>query len=275
MLVLLPYIVSPTIDSLIIEYDYHRRKALVIGVTAPENHLLATVNLPAVTSYFVLRSMNDMKIMIREPQNDYIFSHFVADNEQKSVMASHIFIATRDERSQIAEAVFELLNEVYDELGGLKSFKDIDTFINDSYLWYITYDGPQPKSLDEFDINKVYVVSVFRQRYGLKGVAIARKIIGRTSRNKDENMILRDKANAALNDHIRFVCKYGWCEVSDPIEKKFYKLFGHKNVIDPYDLKDHGVFPHMKIDIDELHYWRPLRKGETSTMKIAYGTIKF
>lgn len=216
-----------------------------------------------------------MKILIRKPEGNYNFSTFAVDSSARDILASHIFIATRDEREQIAESVFEFLNNVYDELGGFKSFKDINKFIDDSYLWYITYDRAQPQSLDDFDINKVYVVSVFRQKFGLKCVAIARKIIGRGQTDREANRLMRDKANAALNEHIRFVCKHGWCEVSDPLETKFYRLFGHKNVIDPYDLIDHKVFRNMKVDVDEYHYWRPLRSGEHPTMKIAYGTIQF
>ena len=36
----------------------------------------------------------------------------------------------------MAEDIFEILNTAYDEIGGFKSFKDMEKFINDSYLWY-------------------------------------------------------------------------------------------------------------------------------------------
>lgn len=215
-----------------------------------------------------------MKILLKPTTNKYTFSTFEVTSN-KSILSSHLFIGSKDEREQIADDVFEFLNTVYDEIGGFKSFKDIQRFIDDSYLWYITYEGESPKSLDEFDINKVYVVSVFRKKYGLKCVGIARKIIGRNQKNKEENIITREKANDALNEHIKFICKRGWAEVSDPIERKFYNLFKHSNVIDPYDLIDNKVFKNIRVDVDEFHYWRPLRSGEDPTMKIAYGTIQF
>lgn len=215
-----------------------------------------------------------MKILMKSISNKYKFSTFEI-HQSKSILSSHMFIGDREERVQIAEDVFEFINTVYDELGGFKSFKDINKFIDDSYLWYITYEGEQPRSLDDFDINKVYVVSVFRNKFGLKCVGVARRIIGRNQNNKEENKLMREKANDALNEHIQFICKRGWAEVSGKIEKKFYSLFKHSNVIDPYDLIDHKVFKNIEVDVDEFHYWRPLRSGEEPTMKIAYGQIKF
>ena len=90
----------------------------------------------------------------------------------RRIVAEHLYINEKSERELIADSVFELLETAYDEIGGFKSFRDIRAFIDDSYMWYITYDG-KLDGIENFDINKVYTVSVFRNRYGLKMVGIA------------------------------------------------------------------------------------------------------
>lgn len=186
-----------------------------------------------------------------------------------------MYISTQSEREMIADELFSFIDTAYDEIGGFKSFKDIEHFISDSYLWYITYDGAQPNTLADFDIRKVYVVSVFRKRYGLKMVGLARRKIARDERNKEKNTEIRRNANSAVIQHIKFVSKIGWAEVSDKLEDYFRKSLSIYDIIDPYDLKDYKVFRDIDIDLDEFHYYRPLRKGEEPIRKIAYGNIKF
>lgn len=215
-----------------------------------------------------------MKRYIKDSTDNFTtFSVSTAD----VITASHMIVGRKNERAIIANELFEFIDHVYDEagLGGFKSFKDIEHFINDSYFWYITYDGPQPNSLDDFDVSKVYVVSVYRNKFGLKMVGMARRIVGRaSSSDKEANKKLRQKANSALVSHINFVKDHGWGEVSDKLEDWFHAVLGNKYIIDPYDLKDNKVFNDISIDIDEFHYYRPLRKGDESMRKIAYGTIK-
>ncbi len=176
----------------------------------------------------------------------------------------------------IAEDLFAFINSVYDELGGFKSFKDVAHFVDDSYLWFITYDGPRPTALQDFDIKKVLVVSVFRNNNGLKLVGLARRKIGKEETDKRANMELRRNANNAVVQHIRFVSKIGWAEVSDKLEEYFKKTLTIQDIIDPYELQSHKIFKNMEIDpYDEFHYYRPLRTGETPTRKIAYGNIKW
>ena len=201
------------------------------------------------------------------------FTTFALDNS-RNIFASHIYVATNSEKSIIANELFEFINDVYDEVGGFKSFKDIHHFITDSYLWYITYDGPQPESLEDFDISKVYVVSIFRNKNGLKLVGLARRIVHNSERNKEQNMILRRNANSALIEHIKFIADRGWAEVSGKIEKYFYQTLGLTYIVDPYILQEHKIFRNIDVDIDEFHYYRPLRTGEEPVRKIAFGTIK-
>lgn len=205
--------------------------------------------------------------IIKQPKSN--FSTFsIKGNDY--IRSSHLFLGPQDERELIAEDTFELLQTVYDEFGGFKSFKNIDRYINDSYLWYITYDGPKP-ALDTFDVNKVYAISVYRNKYGLKGVAIARKPFSGPINKGSERY---KHANIAFDNPLRFVMKRGWCEVSDEVEHRLYKLFGYHGVIDPHTLIEHKIFRNIEISDDGLHYSRPLRKGEVPTEKIAYGTIR-
>lgn len=203
------------------------------------------------------------------------FSTFQLENGLSTIESSHIYIADKSERELLADDLFAFINEAYDELGGFRSFKDIRHFIDDSYLWYITYDGEQPSDLSQFDMKKVYVVSIFRQKYGLKMVGLARRKIARTETDRSQNAIIRRNANAAVIQHIKFINTIGWAEVSNDLEKFFQKSLSIHDIIDPYDLLDHKVFPNMRVCMDEFHYERPLRKGEKPIEKIAYGKIKF
>lgn len=204
------------------------------------------------------------------------FSTYPLDSAAlKKILCSHIYIAKQSEREQIADELFRFIDDAYDGEGGFKSFKDVDHFISDSYLWYITYEGEQPASLYDFDVKKVYVVSVFRQNHGLKMIGMARRVIGRAERDKEQNMLIRRNANSALIEHITFLKnkKTGWAEVSGRLEDYFKKVYSYKDVIDPYDLQDNKIFKNIEVDIDEMHYYRPLRKGEEPVKKIAYGHI--
>ena len=193
----------------------------------------------------------------------------------KYVQASHIYVTDIETRRVMADDIFEILNTAYDEIGGFKSFKDMDRFINDSYLWYITYDGPQPIDAD-LDINRILAVSVFRRSHGLKMVGMAANRFPNFKRGSDERYNAKQKARSAIEEHIRFVSKIGWAEVSGRLEQLFEKsLPWPHSTIDPDDLIDNKVFKNISIDIDGFHYYRPLWSGEQPVRKIAYGTIKF
>ena len=174
----------------------------------------------------------------------------------------------------MADDIFEILNTAYDEIGGFKSFKDMNRFIDDYYLWYITYDGKQPVD-EKLDINKVLAVSVFRQSHGLKMVGMAANRFPYFSKSSEERTIAKSKAKAAIKEHIKFVAKIGWAEVSDRLETLFESsLPWAKYAITPEELIDNKIFKNISIDIDGMHYYRPLRQDENPIRKIAYGTIK-
>ena len=211
------------------------------------------------------------------------FSTYEVHNAFHSVLGAHMYITKKSEREQIAESVFDFMNTVYDEagLGEFKSFKNLAHFIDDSYLWYITYLGDAPDTLDNFDIHRVYVVSVFRQNHGLKMVGIAKRHLGKYEGDPNDTEFKqlwddygRDLRNALYN-HLRFIKSLpnAWAEVSGKLEKHFDNVFTYHGIISPYELRDHKIFKDIDIDIDEIHYYRAIRKGETPTQKIAYGHI--
>ena len=199
------------------------------------------------------------------------FTTFEIDNVD-SIFASKRFIADVETKRKFSDDMFAFIDEAYDELGGFRSFKDMDRFINDSYLWYITYAGPQP-SPNDLDIDKVYVVSVYRKNHGMKLVGIARRSIAYESANRDENIKARTHANAALIQHIKFMNSIGWAEISGKLEKYFFNALSNNDIILPEELIEHKVFKDITIDADELHYLRPLRTGGQMIRKIAFGYI--
>ena len=212
-----------------------------------------------------------MKLYMHTP----VFSTFDVNKHifHKYISASHIYVTNREEREVMAEDIFEILNTAYDEIGGFKSFKDMEHFIDDSYLWYITYDGERPNG--DLDINKILAVSVFRRAHGLKMVGMAANRFPYFSVGTQERTLAKNKARSAIQEHIRFVADRGWAEVSDRLEVLFGKsLPWGKYVIDPDVLIENKVFKNISIDPDGLHYYRPLRTGEEPIRKIAYGTIK-
>lgn len=204
------------------------------------------------------------------------YNTFVIDNRQfyDYVQSAHLYVTDREERERMVDDVFEILNTAYDEIGGFKSFKDMQHFIDDSYLWYITYDGQVPTNAD-LDINKILTVSVFRQKCGLKMVGMATNRFPYFSSGSEERRNAKMKAKSALSEHIRFVASHGWAEISGRLESEFARsLPWGKYVIMPEVLIDNKVFKDISIDVDGVHYYRPLRRGEEPIRKIAYGVIK-
>ncbi|MBP8593155.1 MAG: hypothetical protein KBI35_01855 [Ruminococcus sp.] len=213
-----------------------------------------------------------MKRMIKEIAS---FSTFECNPPiaKNYIGGAHIYVTDRESREVMADDIFEILNTAYDEISGFKSFKDMERFISDSYLWYITYDGPQP--IGDLDINKVLAVSVFRKSHGLKMVGMAANRFPGFSKNSEARKVAKSKARFAIQEHIRFVAARGWAEVSGRLEVLFEQaLPWSKYSIMPEDLIENKVFKNISIDVDGVHYYRPLRSGEEPTRKIAYGTIR-
>lgn len=221
-----------------------------------------------------------MKRYIYTVSDSHEFSTFEIHNIESvfnytaDVIGAKRFIHDIEEKRKFSDELFAFINEAYDDLGGFRSFKDMDRFINDSYLWYITYDGPRPAE-NELDSSRIYVVSVYRKNHGMKLVGLARRKLLSSDSSRADNISVRQKANAAVMSHLRFMADRGWAEVSDALEHMCFKALGDKYVISPEDLIKHKVFDNIELGADYYHYSRPLRKGGPMLYKVAFGTIQW
>lgn len=199
---------------------------------------------------------------------------YVPDETKKNNMicASHIYVSDESLKHKLASDMFEFMNVAYKYIGGFRSFTGEDDFADESYLWYITYDGPAPSDLSKIDINRVYTVSVFKQKFGLKMVGIGNnRFIGLPD---DERKERKRKAKNAIREHIKFIAKRGWAEVSEACEKMFESVLPASYIIEPEELVEAGVFKQLDILPDNLHYARRLSNG-MEVVKIAYGHIRY
>ena len=144
----------------------------------------------------------------------------IKSSSQKPIMASHLYVNDPGLKNELASDLFEFMNDAYKYIGGFKSFTGEDDFADRSYLWYITYEGQAPSDMSKIDINKVYTVSVFKQKYGLKMVGIGNNRFNGLP--DDERKRLKAKAKDAINQHIQFIVKRGWAEVSGACEKAIF-----------------------------------------------------
>ena len=191
------------------------------------------------------------------------------------IQSSKLFISDLATKEKFCDDVFEFINAAYEELGGFKSFKDRSHFISDSYLWYITYDGPQPALESDIDIDRVLVISVYRKNHGLKLAGIARRKLKQVDSPRIENQDVRQRANAAFASHLKFMANRGWVEASDKLQSWCNRILGDKWIINPQYLIDHKILKNIELDpYDECSYFRYLRKGGPLLHKVAYGTVK-
>lgn len=187
------------------------------------------------------------------------------------ILASHMYVSDPEIKRLLSSDLFEFMNEAYKWIGGFKSFTDEGDFVDRSYLWYITYEGKSPRDEKDIDINKVYTVSVYKQKYGLKLVGIGNNRFSNVP--KEERMAFKDKAKDALIQQIKFSVRKGWTEVSGAAEKMFRLAVSPNWIIDPFELKEKiPEFKNIEILPDNIHYSRKLSNGMEVT-KVAYGTI--
>lgn len=180
---------------------------------------------------------------------------------------SHEYIADPSIKQQLASDLFEFYNKAYVSCGGFKSFTDEDDMVANSAVWRITYEGPFP-NMENFDINKVYSATVFKQKFGLKMVA--------AGINRFKGMINREtlkaRAKDSLIEDMKWAVQHGWAEVSHCMETVFKSNISSGLIIDPQVLIENGVFKDIQIEKDEQHYTRTLSTGDKVT-KIAYGML--
>lgn len=188
-----------------------------------------------------------------------------------SIYASHQLITDKRIKGMLGSDTFEFMNTAYKYIGGFHSFDSEDDFIDNSYLWYITYDGPLD-NMKDFDISKVYTVSVFKQKYGLKLVGAGNNRFYHVY-DEEDRKTKKVHASDALKQQLKWALNHGWIEASGALESLILHNFSHKYIIEPEILKEAEVFKDMEIANDNLHYTRKLSNG-MEVYKMAFGKIK-
>ena len=193
------------------------------------------------------------------------------DPNSNPIYASHQLINDSKIKKMLGSDTFEFMNTAYKYIGGFHSFDDESDFIDSSYLWYITYDG-ELNDMKDFDINKVYTVSVFKQKFGLKLVGAGNN---RYYDIKDDEQRKTKKLHAsdALKQQLKWALNHGWIEASGALEALIRNNFSNKYIIEPEYLKENKVFKDMEIANDNLHYTRKLSNG-MEVYKMAFGKIR-
>lgn len=193
------------------------------------------------------------------------------DPAKNSIYASHQLINDINIKKMLGSDTFEFMNTAYKYIGGFHSFDGEGDFIDNSYLWYITYDGPLD-DIKDFDINKVYTVSVFKQKYGLKLVGAGNNRFYHIE-DDEGRKTKKVRASDALKQQLKWALNHGWIEASGALEALILNNFSHKYIIEPEILKEDHVFRDMEIANDNLHYTRKLSNG-MEVYKMAFGRIK-
>lgn len=192
-------------------------------------------------------------------------------SNENTIYASHQMISSGPIKQILSSDMFEFLNTAYKYIGGFHSFSGEDDFVDNSYLWYVTYDGPLD-NMEDFDINKVYTVSVFKQKYGLKLVGAGNNRFYNVS-DDEQRKTKKVFASDALLQQLKWALNHGWMEVSGSLEKLILANFSKKYIIEPEYLLENGVFKDMEIANDNLHYTRKLSNG-MEVYKMAFGNIR-
>ena len=192
-------------------------------------------------------------------------------SNDNTIYASHQMISSGPIKQILSSDMFEFLNTAYKYIGGFHSFSGEDDFVDNSYLWYVTYDGPLD-NMEDFDINKVYIVSVFKQKYGLKLVGAGNNRFYNIE-DDEQRKTKKVYASDALIQQLKWALNHGWMEVSGSLEKLILANFSKKYIIEPEYLLENGVFKDMKIANDNLHYTRKLSNG-MEVYKMAFGNIR-
>ena len=193
------------------------------------------------------------------------------DPSRNPIYASHQLINDSKIKKMLGSDTFEFMNTAYKYIGGFHSFDGESDFIDNSYLWYITYDG-ELNDMEDFDINKVYTVSVFKQKFGLKLVGAGNN---RYYDIKDDEQRKTKKLHAsdALKQQLKWALNHGWIEASGALEALIRNNFSSKYIVEPEILKENNIFKDMEIANDNLHYTRKLSNG-MEVYKMAFGKIR-
>ena len=153
----------------------------------------------------------------------------------------------------------------------LNLFKNFGGYTGTEYSWFVTYEG----TAEEFNLNKIYIISIFKREHGLKLVCMAQKGFRRADFPDESVMQLRERYYYAEEKHIRYILdnSIGWAELDEYLESSFRRVSTLNDVINPAILAEYKVLESITIDSDDYHYFRLNDKGKT-VKKIAYGHIE-
>ena len=126
--------------------------------------------------------------------------------------------------------------------------------------------------MKDFDISKVYTISVFKQKFGLKLVGAGNNRYYGVE-DEEERKTKKLRASDALKQQLKWALNHGWIEASGALEALIRNNFSSKYIIEPEYLQENHVFKDMEIANDNLHYTRKLSNG-MEVYKMAFGKIK-
>ena len=150
------------------------------------------------------------------------------------------------DKREYAQAVWDLLQQSYQFIGGFKSAVGIDELIEKTGLWKLVIrDG------------EITAVGLYRDQYGRKSIASGTN--GSYQGKKDFRMIKKDDIKL----------KRAWAEVSGPVEIIMRKA-GAKPIPSKLAtlLTNHEI---LSYDNDGFHYTRLI--GGKPVVKIMYGFV--
>ena len=185
-------------------------------------------------------------------------------NGPQALLSSHLSIVNLGDKQSLSGIVWDIFQECYDKIGGLRTFDSTDDMITESLLWKIVYFGPL-EDYSEFDRDKVLAMAAYKQRAGLKRVADAsNRTLTKTG--------LRDFVIAGYRKLVVLDFKKAWVESSGHGEK-FLINHGGLDYVIPIE-KVRLAFPGREIipDEDGMHYTR--RIGDKLIRKIAISKIR-
>ena len=152
---------------------------------------------------------------------------------------------------------------------------DLSSFTGDGYYWYVTFEGSYSDVPSIEDLNRVYVISIFKNDHGRKLVAVAKRERSDTDRKPDNFEMYYKETDSWLAFVQNMVDnKIGWAEVSGTLERLFARAANIHEVIIPAVMKKYKVFADMEVDVDDYHYYRMNDEGKKKVRKIAYGWIE-
>jgi hypothetical protein len=193
------------------------------------------------------------------------------------ILSSHQYIVNKPDMNFLKDVIWEFLDDIYAPIGGNKSFENADVMVDESLIWKITYDGPL-EDIKNFDINKMYIITAYKSKCGLKAVCSGKRKNPYTKGTEEYNMY-NVKSHGAWYKTMITDFKHAWIEVSEEAEKKMMANGAINYVIDPNIIYDNRIKifgnkgENLKV-IDDIHYVRPLGNQGELKQKVALGNIK-